>query len=71
MKALEHACQCGENNWIITKRSGCGNCPDIEYKYQVEDNCECKRGPAHGDGCWILTCKACGFEDYVPFQAYD
>jgi hypothetical protein len=68
MKAFEHVCECGENNWIITKRTDCGNCPDTSDEEQVEYDGECEHGPAYGGGCWLLTCKQCGLEDYLPFM---
>lgn len=68
MPPKEHACKCGENNWIITRRPDCGGCPDnLNDGMQVEEDGECGWGPAYGAGCWILTCKQCGLEDYLPF----
>ena len=65
MAAIEHNCECGENLWIITERTSCGGCP-----YNTTDGSLiviCIRDFSHNDkGCYLLTCKTCSAEDYIP-----
>jgi hypothetical protein len=68
MAAIEHNCECGENLWIITERDDCDYCPENEACATQEAATNNSYNPygGHTEGCYLLTCKTCSAEDYIP-----